>query len=392
MRLSTTRYAALQSAYWSAFCMAIMFASVFLLAKGLSNSQIGIVIATGGLISAVAQPIVAGVSEVSRIPLRVWIAALALLMSVVAAALFIPGLPWLLTAVFFGFLILTVQLILPLVNALGMAALNAGVTMNFGIARAAGSLAFAVVSVAAGSLVGARGPMVVPLLALIFQLALIATALTFVYRTNVPASTTSHPTPDDDTPPLPTHERLTKDQWRKFWILLVGLTLAMASHNLINGFMFQVMQHHGGGAEEMGTAVMIGALVELPTMALWSWIITKRSSGFMLKLAAIFFAAKSLVTWMAGSVGALYGAQTLQLLAFAVLVPASIYYVNQLMPPGDRVKGQAYMTMTNTLGTVVGSISGGILLDVAGVPTMLLVGTVVAAVGAILTLISAEHI
>ena len=389
MRLATTRYAALQSAYWSAFCLAIMFASVFLLSKGLSNSEIGITIATGGAISAVAQPIVAGISEASRVPLRAWIAALAGLMTVVAAALFLPDLHWLLTAVFFGFLILTVQLIQPLVNALGMAALNSGVVLNFGVARAAGSLVFAVVSVTAGWSVDAYDTMIVPLLAIGAQLLLIVFALTFVYRQ--PAL----PHVDVDTPAAAAAtawEPLTRARWRRFTFLLVGITLSMTSHNLINGYLFQIMTHHGGGSAEMGTAVMIGALVELPTMALWSWIVTRWPSGVMLKVAGVFFAVKSLATWLAGSVGALYFAQGLQLLAFAVLVPASIYYVNALMAPQDRVKGQAYMTMTHTLGTVVGSLAGGFLLDAAGVPTMLLVGTVIATAGAVFMIASAERL
>lgn len=386
MRFPTSRYAALQSAYWSAFCLAIMFASVFLLSKGLTNTQIGIVVGTGGAISAVAQPLVAGATERSRLPLRVWIAALAGLMSVVAGALFIPGLHWLLTGVFFGFLILTVQLIQPLINALGMAALNAGITLNFGIARAMGSLVFALVSVTAGTLVATYSTMLVPLLALVAQLLIIILALTFVYS---PHSPDVHP--DDDVAPPPSAAPLTQAQWRRFILLLVGITLSMSSHNLINGYLFQIMTHHGGGSEEMGTAVMIGAVVELPTMALWSWIVTRWPSGVMLKVASVFFTLKALATWLAPSIGAIYFAQTLQILAFAVLVPASIYYVNTVMPPGDRVKGQAYMTMTHTLGTVVGSITGGVLLDKAGVPALLLAATAVAAAGAVVTVVSAEH-
>lgn len=386
MRLPTSRYAALQSAYWSAFCLAIMFASVFLLSKGLTNTQTGIVVGTGGAISAVAQPIVAGATERSRLSLRVWIAALTAVMSVVTAALFIPGLHWLLTGVFFGFLILTVQLIQPLINALGMAALNAGITLNFGVARAMGSLVFALVSVSAGTLVATYSTMLVPLLALAAQLLIIVLALTFVYR-----PTAHDDAPDDDVTPPPPAAPLTEAQWRRFILLLVGITLSMSSHNLINGYLFQIMTHHGGGSEEMGTAVMIGAVVELPTMALWSWIVTRWPSGVMLKVASVFFTFKALATWLAPSIGAIYFAQTLQILAFAVLVPASIYYVNTVMPPGDRVKGQAYMTMTHTLGTVVGSVSGGVLLDKAGVPALLLAATAVAAAGAVVTVVSAEH-
>lgn len=383
---ATARYASLQSAYWSAFCVVMMFASVFLLDAGLTNSQIGLVVAVGGAASALAQPVVAGAADVSRVPLRVWISALAVVLGLSGAALLIPGLHWLLTAVFFGLLILGVQLVLPLVNAIGMAVINVGVPVNFGVARALGSLAFALVSAVAGRLVTTSGTMVIPLLIIVFQVATLVTAITFRFKPTGELGVAVAPEPSSpDTPTAPTN-------WFKFVLLLAGITLSMTSHAYINSYLFQVMNHHGGGASEMGTAMMLAALVELPPMMLWTWVAARWSSGSLLKIAGLFFAIKSILTWLATSIGAIYVAQSLQMLAFAIMVPATVYYVNRLMAPTDRVKGQAYMTMTSTLGSVIGSLTGGMLIDAAGVPTMLLVGAVVAAVGATLTVAGAERI
>ena len=52
--------------------------------------------------------------------------------------------------------------------------------------------------------------------------------------------------------------------------------------------------------------------------------------------------------------------------AFALYIPASVYYVNETMAPRDKFKGQAVMTATNTLGGVIGSLLGGFLLDHSG--------------------------
>ncbi|NHB84559.1 MFS transporter [Tessaracoccus sp. HDW20] len=81
----------------------------------------------------------------------------------------------------------------------------------------------------------------------------------------------------------------------------------------------------------------------------------------------------------------------LQVLAFGLVTPASVYYINRHFPPHQRVTGQAFMTMTATGGSVVGSVAGGIVLDVSGVPLMLLVGLVAATLGAVFMAIGADR-
>lgn len=69
----------------------------------------------------------------------------------------------------------------------------------------------------------------------------------------------------------------------------------------------------------------------------------------------------------------------------------SVYYVNAGMEPEDAIKGQAYFTMTYTLGCVIGSFLGGVLIDFAGVNSMLIFATVSALFGALIVFIFAEH-
>lgn len=386
MTMPTARYGVVQAAYWSGFCMIVLFASAYLLDAGLTNSQIGIVIASGGLLSAVLQPVVAGAADRSRrVPLRMWAAGLSVLIAAVAAILLLPDLHWLLTAVFFGVLILTIQLLQPLVNALGMAAIARGVSVNFGVARAAGSGVFAVVSVGAGWAVASAGSVMIPVLIIAFQVALFAAAITFLYRSGPAVVTDAHP--DEAHVPI---APMTRARWLKFFGLLVGITASMTSHSMINNYLLQIIRHHGGDAGEMGTAIMIAAVLELPIMMLWGRIVGRWTPGRLLQVASMFYVLKTVATLLAPGVLGIYGAQMLQMLAFAVMVMASVYYVERLLPAGDRIKGQAYMTMTATAGSVVGSLVGGALLDVGGVSVMLVVGVAIAAGGMVLTLISAE--
>lgn len=376
--MPTTRYALVQSSYWSGFCLIISFASVYLLAQGITNAQIGVIIAVASALATVVQPVVAGAADRSRRPLRLWIAVGGVAIAALAATQLTPLSSGLLVAINYGLLIGVVQVLQPLVNSVGMAAINHGIRLNFGIARACASLTFALVSLAAGRVIEASSAAALPIMVIAVQLVFVLAAATFVFRH--PA--VSHGAPADGHPaqagPVPLDSRA----WRRFVLLLLGFTFAMSSHNLVNGFMFQIVSFHGGTAADMGLAIMIAALTELPTMAGWNLLQRRWTPGVLMVVAGVMFAVKALATWLAPNLLTIYLAQGIQIAAFGLIVPASVYYIDRHFPPGQRVTGQAYMTMTATGGSVIGSVLGGLVLDAAGVPEMLLVGTALGAIGA----------
>ena len=73
--------------------------------------------------------------------------------------------------------------------------------------------------------------------------------------------------------------------------------------------------------------------------------------------------------------------QIFQPLGWGLITVASVYFVNQLMQEQDRIKGQAYMTMSLSVATIIGSLGGGWLIDAIGVNGMLIVAVICAAMG-----------
>ena len=149
----TPRFVAIQSSYWACYCCIISFSSVYLLDQGFSNAQVGLVISLGGLLSALLQPRVSQAADrLRKLSLRLFCAGVAGIALVASAGLLcLPGkLPQL---VLYGSLVVLVQLLMPLCSALGMACLNLGYRLNFGLARGAGSMAFGIFSAACGRLV-----------------------------------------------------------------------------------------------------------------------------------------------------------------------------------------------------------------------------------------------
>lgn len=373
----TIRYAALNAAYWSGFCLTLAFSSAFLLARGLTNSEIGVVIAVSGAISAVLQPPVAGWAGRSRQPLRVWIAWLAVVIAAAAAILLVPGAHPARDGVVFGVALCVAQLVVPLVNAVGMECVARGIPVEFGPARAVGSFAFALTSIVTGSLVAASGPQLIPMLLIGAEALLVVPAVTFVFRSSasvaLPGETPSLP----DAPPLDARGR------RLFGVLLAGMVALYVSHAAINTFVFQIVRYHGGTASDMGLAFTIAATIETLPMLFFRRIVARWTPAALLRFAAVMFAVKAAAAWWATNLTAFLATQLLQVFAFALVIPASVYYIDRLLPLRERVRGQAFMTLTLTLGNVIAGLIGGILLDAAGVPALLAGGTIVCALGAV---------
>ena len=59
----TIRYALLNISYFAAFCTVHAYAAVYLLDCGFTNTQVGVLLAVANVISAVIQPVIAGIID-----------------------------------------------------------------------------------------------------------------------------------------------------------------------------------------------------------------------------------------------------------------------------------------------------------------------------------------
>lgn len=60
-------------------------------------------------------------------------------------------------------------------------------------------------------------------------------------------------------------------------VVLLGCILIFMSHSLINSFNYQIAMAKGGGSGEMGNAMTISAVSELPTMFLFGYLLKRRA-------------------------------------------------------------------------------------------------------------------
>lgn len=379
---STFKYSINQGSFWASYSSVFAYASVFLLSRGFSNHEIGLTVALGSAASALLQPFVGAFADRSRkCILHRLIIAGSLVMIVLSGHILSVGKIFWFTALLYGLLVAVMQLLTPLTYSLGMFFINRGVPINFGIARGIGSLTYALLSTALGYIIESVSVDAVIWSVIAVYAVLTVSTLTFhfdgISEINFCEQNTSHTKGF-----LLTH--------KSFAVLLFGTVLLFVSHNLISNYMFQIVSYHGRGSREMGIAMSIAAVLEIPVLFFFTYINRCISSGILFKISGLFFCVRSLLLLCADGIGMIYGAQFAQMFGYALFTGASVYYVNSVIEEEHRVQGQAYMTFTSAAGSVLGSFLGGWLLDLTSVPGMLGFSTCIAGAGALIILFSAK--
>lgn len=342
--------------------------------------------AAGNIIGFVSQPLIAGYIDRSdrRTLLRCIRITAVLAVLLMLAVYFLPsGSVSLIVA--YALLVAGNTLLNPLCISLSFYIESWGCGINFSRARAHGSLSFAVCNVILGMLVQRVSENAVPTAFILFSSLLGLATLLFV--------------PVDRAHRIAAPERRVQSasekpsgllefarENKRFMLFLLGTATLYFTHGMIGNFMIEFIRSIGGGSEDMGNVLAFMTVVEVPVMLLFGRLTQRFKCSSLLRFAVIMFTVKELMIYLASSLPALYAAEALQAFSFALFVPASVRYVDEVIAKHNAVKGQAFVTSMMTLGSIFASYIGGLLLDTSTPGFTLLVGVIVSAVGTLIML------
>lgn len=387
------KYMASQIFYFGAFAAMMGYASVYLLHKGFSNSTIGIILSLCSILAVFMQPALASFADNHKnIEIRKiinTIVAIAIILSV--ALLVIPTNQTLIFILIVAIFSLETT-IMPLINTLAFIFEKYGIQINFGIARGLGSVAYALTSMALGYIVEWFSPDLLPICYVVFNALLFIVVHLFVLPKN--AQIVDADEKSETEAEVQENVSLLKfaSKYKKFIVFLLGFVLVYFAHTIINNFFIQIITNVGGNSSDMGNAVFLAAMLELPTMAYFTKLSQKVNCGTLIKASIVLFLAKHAITYLATNMVMIYIAQVLQMGAYALFIPASVYYVNCKVDNKDIVKGQSFVTTSMTMSGVFANIIGGILLDAVGVSEVLLIGVILSLIGAVIVLFTVEKV
>ena len=374
-------YCVTQGFFWMAFCSVVSYAALFLQRRGYTSTETGLIMAFGNILALLLQPTVAALADKSRRVSLIGIisAICGVMICGMGAVLLLPGRS-MAVGLSYGIYFSCVYLMLPFVNSFAGMLSGLGFRINFGIARGVGSLSYALLSLVLGRLIERYSPNVLPISGIIFSLALLLMMALFVRQYS------KNPAPEavSSKKALSLFRFLAGD--KRFALTLLGIALTYFSHTAFTNFLINVVENVGGGSAEMGVCSFIAAVVELPPMFLFMGMLKKLRCSTLLKLSCAMFSVKMLLCFLAPNVPLLYAAQAVQMLAFGLYIPASVQYVNEVIAPADRVKGQALVTSTTTLSAIAASFLCGLMLDKLGVGATMLISAGVSALGALVVI------
>ena len=372
---SKIKYYTTMGLYWSVIAACVSFLNVFLTGRGLGTAEIGFLTAVGNGLAAIFQPIVSKVCSRSNKNERDFLVLISMLaMTLVIMALERKaGLAMKIEIVAAIALVLVMQ---PLLNSLGYFYIARSVEINYGVSRGIGSITFAVTSFVLGILSEINKDLSMVMAAVLLG------ALILSLLAQKPISGNNVVTVFE--------KRMSKQriQNSKFVIFLLAVGMLFTFYNVTNVYLLQIARRIGGDAKTVGTAFAVAAIFEFPIMFMFNRLKEKFSTRSMLIFSGVFFLFKGMLTYLATSPSTLIAIQVTQIFGFALFTPCSVDFINDIMSDEKKLTGQGFLASAITMGGVIGSVAGGVLIESTGVLNTLIISNVICLIAILLIVIS----
>ena len=401
-KILNAEYGGIHATYWMAYAVISSFASAYLLDRGYTNSEIGLILAVGSIVAVFLQPFMADFADrTKKISLIGITQVVTIFIMVMMMLCFVMDKASIALSVIFVMMIAWHTALQPLFNSLTFKLEESGHKINFGICRAMGSLGYSLLCAVLGTLAETFGTQILPLTGEVTLLMLLITLCMTKAHFKKACKTRDElgqnqqvATVVADT--IEEQEEINLIQFIKrnklFLLVNIGVAGIFFSNSIFNSFMLQIVENVGGTSEDMGRILAVMAFLEIPPMFLFESVHKKVSCKRLLQLGAICFTLKILCATIADSVFMVYVAQLFQLTSFGIFLPAMVCFIDEIMEKGEAVKGQALYTIITTVATIFASLVGGVILDVSGASSLLWISTAITGAGAVLFCLVIERV
>ena len=360
-------YIAMQMGFWAMFAAIVAYQTALLLERGFTNGEAGLMTSVRCLAGIVFQPLLGGFADRHPgVPLK-GIVGVSLALSLAAGVWYWaePAMGLAQTAlvwVVIGGLGVSSY---PLMDAMAVQFINDGVPIRYSLGRGLGSLAYAVVCVLLGLQVGQWGVETTLVTFLLLTAAEIALVFTYpTWHPHAPAAQAEQARPQSALSLLRSSPRFT--------LMLAGVLFGLTAVLPLSNFLVNVILSRGGTAADLGLAMFLMGGFELPAAFLFPKLLRRLGSGRILVLSMAFCTLKGVALLLTWNLAGVLLCQPLQMLGYGLFTPASVYFVNESVPPADRVRGQTIMMVaSNGLGGMLGGMLAGFTLDLGGANWML---------------------
>ena len=381
-------YFSLQSLFWMTYCMVVGFSVTYLLSCGYSNSEAGYILASANICALVLQPFFADLADRSKKikAMTIFLVSIVIIF-VCSIGLFFISVRSVILTLIYVVMITLANAVIAFLTSVQFLMDTSKSTINFGLCRAGGSLCFAILSAAMGILIERIGMKSIPTALFIITFLIIILCM---YITRHRIHTTYGSTN------ALTHQKSSSllvffKENPKFMVLSIAMLFIYYAHAFITNFTISIVRNVGGDHREMGYLIAFMALMELPGMIGFNEISRRFKVSSLLLFSMMMFSVKAIIVWLSPSLMTLTFGFALQVVSFALYIPASVQYANIMIDEKDTVKAQMMFNLMQTGGAVFSSIIGGWLIDFSGISHALLVGAILSCIGTIIAFTAIQN-
>jgi len=373
-------YICIQAIFLAAACALQGYNTVYIRSLGFSNSVVGVILSTMSVVGLVVQPIAASFVDKHR---EISIQKIIIFVCIVSGGLSlllyaIPG-PVILKLAMYLLTILVFGVSGPLVSSLAFIFEKDGVQIDYGVARSAGSGAWAVAQFFMGTAVAKFGMNIM----FVVYTALVGVLAVLILAFNIKGETRKEKVIEvkEETKTSTYGEFFVK--YKYFMIFIAGSSMVLFAHSTVNTYFINIVEQFGGTTEELGKAMSLAAAVEIPGMILYERLCKKFTTAKVMIFACLSFIVKYVVTLLASNMTMVFVAEVLQMFSYALFTPSTVYIGRRSVDEVDIVKGQTLVSMVQSFASIFASLVGGFALDLFGVNAYIMIATIVCAVGTV---------
>lgn len=381
-------YFSLQSLFWMTYCMVVGFSVTYLLSCGYSNSEAGYILASANICALILQPFLADLADHSKKinAMTILLVSIAIIF-VCSIGLFFISIRSAVLTLIYVVMITLANAVIAFLTSVQFLMDTSKSKINFGLCRAGGSLCFAILSALMGIMIERIGMKSIPTTLFIITLLIVVLCMYI----------TRHRINDKQTTGSTLEKRQSSSLFvffrenPKFMILSVAMLFIYYAHAFITNFTISIVRNVGGNHREMGYLIAFMALMELPGMIGFKEISRRFKVSSLLLFSMIMFSMKAIVVWLSPSLITLTFGFALQVVSFALYIPASVQYANIIIDEKDTVKAQMMFNFMQAGGAVFSSIIGGWLIDFSGISHALLVGAILSCIGTMIAFMGIQN-
>ncbi|MBQ7887860.1 MAG: MFS transporter [Clostridia bacterium] len=376
----TPLYCLHQAAYFFAMAGISAFAVTYLMNRGFSASQIGVMLAMTNILSCVLQPMIGSyVDRTSITLLQRMIPGFLIAAFAAFAAIELLSFPQAATGALYVAGYLAFSITIPLFNPLCAHYSQSGYLIDYGAGAGVGSLSFSFASLGFGYIIarlGSSAMMVVVLLCIALQLVL----------------SLRYPRLQPGERACISQGRRTQSlsisafcrRYRLFMATMLGVMFLAACHAMAENFLIQLFGRIGGGSEHVGVALFLACITAAPFMLFFERIQNRIGVMILLRLTGFFYILKAVLLIWAPTIASVYLIELLQTCTYGFLNPSLYYLVIRRIQPRDMAKGQTLASAIFSLGMALGNSLGGVAIEQWGLNSMLSIAAGIACAGTLL--------